>query len=327
MIFKDGEVERVLLRLHVDVTGERGSEILGLCPGHEARTGKQDHNPSWSINADTGIHHCFSCGFRGSILSLVAELLELHTKWGKLDLEAAKSWLRQNTEVDLELINKQLSEMRDAYVAIPKPVPMSEARLAVFQDAPDWALDARGLTPEACAKFGVRWDSPLDSWITPIRDESGKLMGWQEKGQRERHFRNRPAGVAKSQTLFGLDCWEGPAMVVVESPLDAVRLESVGISGGVSTFGAIVSDEQLSLMRRADRLIFAMDNPAVDSAGRKSVEDLLRRTRAQGIECYFLNYGGTKAKDVGDMTASEIRRAVERSHHMAVGKYMLVALG
>lgn len=327
MIFKEGEVDRILMRLDVHVLNIRGDEILGLCPGHEARTGQMDHNPSWSINAETGIHHCFSCGFKGSILTLIAEMLEMHTKWGKLDVDAAKSWLRNNTEVDLDLINKQLSEMRDAYVALPKPVEMSEARLAVYTTPPEWALDERGLTAEACATYGVKWNEPELSWITPIRSEAGKLMGWQEKGQTNRIFRNRPAGVAKSTSLFGLDAFDGGTMIVVESPLDAVRLKSVGIDGGVATYGAIISDDQLALMRKSERLIFALDNARVDPAGKKALEDMLVRTRAQGMECWFFNYNLTDAKDPGDMSAKEIQHGVKTARHSAHGKTMLLTLG
>ena len=56
------EMEDTLARLEIAVTSIRGVEIQALCPAHFERTGKEDHNPSWYINADTGAHICFSCG-------------------------------------------------------------------------------------------------------------------------------------------------------------------------------------------------------------------------------------------------------------------------
>lgn len=327
MIFKEGEVEAVLLRLHIEPDTFRGDEILALCPGHEGRTGRRDNNPSWSVNTESGVHHCFSCGFKGSLLTLVAEVLQLKTDWDRLDLDAAKAWLRKHTDVDLEALAKQLSEMKDAYIAITKPVGMSEARLAIFDDAPDWALKARGLTAESAAAYGVRYKLDGDQWITPIRDEAGKLMGWQEKGQLDRHFFNRPAGIQKSRSLFGLNAWQSGTMIVVESPLDAVRIHSVGIPGAVATYGALVSDEQLNMMRRADRLIFALDNPRVDDAGAKALRDLVKRTRTMGMECRFFDYQHTRAKDPGDMTPKEIEQGVNKARHMAYGAGLLMAMG
>jgi hypothetical protein len=200
-------------------------------------------------------------------------------------------------------------------------VQMSEARLSVFDEPPAWALDARGITPLAASEHRVKWDVKTSSWITPIRDcVSGKLLGWQEKGQGHRYFRNRPAGVAKSLTLFGIEVWENPTMIVVESPLDVVRLTSLGIHGGVSTFGASVSSGQIALMLQAENLVVAFDN---DVAGRKASEFMLSASRKLGFECRFLNYQGTRAKDIGDMSEDEILDSLSLSKHCVLGKAAL----
>jgi hypothetical protein len=111
------------------------------------------------MNVETGVHHCFSCGYRGTLLTLVAEINEFETQWGRLDFEAAKDWLRQNIEVNFELIAKQLEEAKNTYIPVQPLIEMSEARLAVFDSPPQWALDARSLTAEACAKHTVKWDT------------------------------------------------------------------------------------------------------------------------------------------------------------------------
>lgn len=317
-MYSEGSVEGVLLTLGVETT-QRGDELLGLCPMHLERTGREDNNPSWSMNAETGVHHCFSCGYKGTLLTLVGEIKEFTTQWGRVDFDAAKDWLRGNIEVNFEYLARQLEEARNSYVPIPAPVGMSEARLAIFDSvAPDWALSARDLTEDATILYGVRWNQSKNSWITPIRDpQSGKLMGWQEKSQTERFFRNRPTGVAKSKTLFGLDTFKGGTMIVVESPLDAVKLASLGVFGGVSTFGASISDDQIRLMKAADKLIIAMDN---DLAGRKASADMLERTRKEGMECWFLNYQGSEYKDLGDMPEDLVHYCLEGSKHSVFGE-------
>jgi DNA primase len=316
-MYKEGDVEQVLLRLGIDAN-QRNSELTGYCPMHLERVGREDSNPSWSINVETGVHHCFSCGYKGSLLSLVADINEFLTQWGRYDYDAAKDWLRSQIEVDFEALKKHLEELRNSYVAPTKPLEMSEARLAVFTEPIQEALDARALTAEACELYGVKWELKNNLWITPIREpKTFKLLGWQEKGQKSRTFRNRPMGVVKSSTLFGIDTWKGGTMIIVESPLDAVHLASCGYTGGLATFGASISEAQIDLMRMADRLIIAFDNPKIDAAGEKASKAILS---TPGLEPIFFSYGDLGVKDIGDMTAEMIGAGLENAKHCVYGE-------
>ena len=67
------------LRDTLDAAGVQGlretkKEIVGRCPGHVARTGKEDHRPSWSVNKATYLHFCFSCGYKGTLTQLLVDL-------------------------------------------------------------------------------------------------------------------------------------------------------------------------------------------------------------------------------------------------------------
>jgi DNA primase len=308
------DVEAILFSLGVEVASIRGSEILAKCPGHLSVVGREDSSPSWSMNSDSLMHHCFSCGFKGSLVSLVAQVQQI--PWAE-----AKSWIQTRRGFDLADISKKLDSVKNAYATPIKPVPMSEARLAVFASPPDYALRSRNLTAEAAKKYGVLWDTSLEAWILPIRDPEGTLLGWQEKSFNSRMFRNRPLGVKKSSTLFGIESWSDEQMIVVESPLDAVRLESAGISGGVATFGASVSLDQISLMRTSENIVFAFDN---DDAGKKAGKSMLEMTRRGVFECRFFNYYGSTAKDIGEMTRKEILRGITGSMHCVFGASALV---
>lgn len=319
-MYLEGDIERVLARLGVEAI-QRNNELVGYCPMHLERVGKEDNNPSWSINVYSGAHHCFSCSYKGSLLTLICDLNEFLTEWGRYDYDAAKDWLRQNVELDLEALSKQLEELRDMYVSLPEPVKMSEARLAVFTDPPQWALDARNLSEEAAWAYGVRWNEANNSWITPIRDpHSNALLGWQEKGQTTRLFRNRPAGIKKSMTLFGYSSFSKSTLIIVESPLDAVRLATIGIYGGVATFGSSVSKAQIELLRVAGKIIVAMDNPKVDKAGEQASKEIFNMTRDLGIECWFFSYGDSAAKDIGEMSEMEIRSGINNAKHCVFGE-------
>lgn len=305
------DVEKVLMSLDVSLTAQRGDEVQGLCPMHKARMGAEDHNPSWWINTVTGVHFCFSCGYKGNIYTLVADLKGM-------DYFDAKDYVEQDSEVAVDVLLKRIRELPQYIPTQVDEIGMSEARLAVYTDAPDIELKKRFLTRTSVDKYGVLWDSENEAWILPIRDaESFVLLGWQEKGARGRFFRNQPVGVKKSKTMFGINVVsENEMWVVVESPLDAVRLGSLGYNG-VATFGAILSEDQAKIMRRASVIYAAFDN---DEAGKKACEQMLGYARKYGIELKFFDYTGIDVKDIGDMMPHEVTKGITNAKDRVWGK-------
>jgi DNA primase len=304
------DVEKILLFLEIPLHAQRGSEVNGLCPMHKARTGKEDHRPSWWINSETGAHICFSCGYKGNIYTLISDIKGI-------DYHDAREYIDDTAELPIDSLMKRIKELPQ-YVVAEETIPMSEARLAVYGEPPNIELKKRFLTREAVNTYGVLWDKPNEAWILPIRDpDTFSLLGWQEKGARGRFFKNQPAGVKKSKTVFGVQHLNEEYLIVVESPLDVVRLASVGVSGAVSIYGAMMSDEQAKIIRRAKRVVAAFDN---DPAGKKACEQIRDYARKYGFDLLFFNYNGIDVKDVGDMTEVEIVRGLETAKHMLHGK-------
>ncbi|CAB4166948.1 Bacterial DnaG primase, TOPRIM domain [uncultured Caudovirales phage] len=304
------DVERVLLSLDIALVAQRGEEVQGLCPMHKARTGKEDHNPSWWINSITGAHICFSCGYKGNVYTLVADLKGM-------DYFDAKDYVDSSAELDVDVLLKRIRELPQ-YVSVEEPITMSEARLAVFIDPPENELRKRFISAEAAKHHNVLWDANNSAWILPIRDPNDySLWGWQEKGARGRFFRNQPQGVKKSKTVFGVEVMTTKTLVVVESPLDVPRLATAGIDGAISTYGAIISEEQVKIMRRATKVIAAFDK---DDAGMHANEAIRVFARKYGIELAYFNYTGIDVKDPGDMTAKEIQQGVATARDMIYGK-------
>jgi 5S rRNA maturation endonuclease (ribonuclease M5) len=304
------DMERVLNRLDIEPINVRGSEILALCPGHKEITGKEDRNPSWWINSETGAHICFSCGFKGNLWSLIATVQSLRDANGFLDYADAKDWFY----LSFDNISLDSSEDEQEQESIFKEVAgITESRLALFTMPPDHALTARGFTPAAADKYQLLWDREYSNWITVIRDPYlNKLLGWQEKGFSRRYFRNYPQGVEKSTTLFGFNRYSGGQMIVLESPLDVVRLESVGITGGVATYGSMVSKTQIELIKEADEIVFAFDN---DESGINASKRMLELR----IESWYFNYSHTDMKDIGAMSKSEILIGLDTAKHSVNG--------
>lgn len=299
------EMESVLDRLGVEYVSSRGDEIQGYCPGHETRTGHKDRNPSWYINANTGAHICFSCQFKGSLPSLVVYL------GAASELDAAKDWLNLGGELS-EALARAISKPKEIFEEL---VYISDATLSAFTSPPVSALKSRGLSELAATKHELLWDANRSNWIIPIRDpRTKKLMGWQEKSHIGRYFRNQPQGMQKSLSLFGFDKYSSGDLVLVESPLDVIRLESLGITGGVASFGTSVSEEQILLLTsvKNGKIIVAMDN---DQAGSHAASMVLARLLERKHEAWFFNYDGIEVKDVGGMSRLEVQQGLASAVH------------
>lgn len=286
---------------------ESGGELIAACPKHFERTGRYDAHPSWSINLDTGLFLCFSCGYRGSLYTLVMDIE------GVADIEVAKEFVVKGS------LQNSIERIPGPYRPVVLRTGIPESRLAAFTTPPAWALRSRRVTATACEYYGALWSTYDESWILPIRDHDGLLLGWQEKSQTGRHFRNFPTGVKKSQTLFGYHKFEGGQMVVVESPLDAVRLYSEGVTGAVAVYGAIVSRQQIQLMTAADEVVMALD---ADEAGRKASRELLTSTRGVLKAVRFFAYDGN-AKDPGDMDHDQIYGGITSAKSRLLGESAL----
>jgi DNA primase len=273
-----------------------GREISCQCPFHT------DTHPSFSINSDTGLWICYQCGRAGNLASL------LETVAGVEDPEAAvrhmkrakfRGPVRGSPEEYIKAAEKVYAEPEDPYYLY--------AKYMSFGDPPEWAMAERYIWYEACAEYGIRWNK---GWVIPIwsprkpRDVTADFWGWQFK--RMDAVSNYPPGIKKSQTLFGMNVLKGRTAVLVESPLDVVRMSMVGIPA-VASYGAMVSHYQIGLIEaRLDHVTLALDN---DKAGQEQTEKifpLLHRKLPTVLVAYPQD-----VKDPGDATDEQLKEMFE----------------
>ena len=326
MIAVDIEAVLTALGMSYDV---RGREAFALCPMHERRTGKADNSPSWWINVETGMHTCFSCHYKGNLVQLVADVKGFYLKtWGDAtdyDYVAAEGWLATVSEISAEKLAEMLKAIPTRVEAYQPLVEMSEARLAVFVAPPSDKLEERKISWESAAAYEIMWDQEREAWVLPFRDpETQKLLGWQEKGTKERTFMNRPPGLPRSKTLFGLSQLRSEVAYLVESPLDCARFFTAGYAGAMAICGSTINEEQVKLIRNADRVIAAFDNPKVDPAGKKASAEITKWAIKYGINLSFFNYGDSGKKDPGDLTDDEISWGIANAKSSLYGELAYV---
>lgn len=299
------QMQSLLTGMGIQPINVRGVEIQAHCPAHEERTGHADVNPSWWINSDTGHHICFSCQFKGGLATLV-------TLFTDGDLTNYKEFINSPSQMMSRLKNVIETKKEKA-----DTVKVSESMLSAFTRPPDMALLSRGISRYSANLHELLWNNSRDSWIIPVRHMiTDELLGWQEKGTTSRFFNNYPPKMKKSNSLFGFDKYDGGVMIVVESPLDVVRMASVHIHGGISTYGTQVSIAQFNAMRGAFKLIIAMDN---DDAGKAASENLYQLCKEHSKEAWFFNYEHTDVKDIGAMSKNEIESGIENARHITRG--------
>jgi DNA primase len=288
-------IEDLLAHIGVEDVRPGDVEIAGRCPMHEKRTGEREQRPRhWSINRETGVFHCFSCDYSGTLPKLIMDM----TKVGLWD---AHKLVR---DFDVEL-----GEPSEVDTRLPPP-PDLEDQLAEYGPPPERAIKHRRLNPWSVEKFQLRWDYEESAWVLPIYGPSGDLWGWQKKTSE--WVRNRPPGIKKSRTLFGIQVPRPDSVfpILVESPLDAVHLDGFGYVA-LASFGAAVSDLQMRLIiERFDEMVLALDN---DRTGQNETRRLLRERWHHRIPIRIFNYWGTKGKDPGELTPEEIKQGIDNS--------------
>lgn len=273
-------------------------EVWTLCPNPD----HDDTRPtSYSINRESGSGYCFACGFRHR------DFLSLLSRLQGLDGWQAHQWVRDRggslsvrlARVEREPVEEQQTTIEGFSLA---------AQIAVYStEIPEEELAARNITADSAREYGVRWDGA--SFVLPLHDpHTHDLLGWQVR-TKPRPL-NHPRGVRKSRTLFGIEIFRGPRAVLVESPLDAVRLLDAGIAGGLASFGARVSEAQIRLiLDRAERLLIALDD---DDAGRRMTEKIVAEY-GHRLPIHVFAYEEGTGKDPGELSNDEILAGVRNA--------------
>ena len=169
----------------------RGRNWFGLCPFHQEKT------PSFSVNQQKQIYHCFGCGRGGGAFNFVMEV-------DKLDFLEAVQRLGEKVGIPVELSGpidprrkatvQQILDLCELAAAVYRKNLQGDAGVKVRA-----YLEDRGITPEAQALFKIGYALP--GWNNLLKaigakkfsrealDQSG-LFGSGQRGTYDR-FRSR----------------------------------------------------------------------------------------------------------------------------------------
>lgn len=297
------------------------------CPFHKDG---QERKPSMGIHKKTGVCHCFTCGWVGSIQELVSNCFG----YDDLGIEGSK-WLirnfltlqveeRKDIELDISRKNDNAtilnansnidSTNNDVYNV--NNTYISEQELDSYRYLHPY-MYKRGLTDEIIDLFDIGYDKKTDCITFPIRDISGNTLFIARRSTKTKYF-NYPEGVEKP--LYGLyelgrvkafEKYEvvkldGTArgvnsLIVCESMLDALSFWVAGkCAVALNGLGNELQFKQLRELPCRE-LILATDN---DEAGMRARKRIARNVTNKVLTQYIFPEG---RKDANECTVEELQ--------------------
>lgn len=270
---------------------ESGDNLVSTCPFHHVRSGTQ-----FALNYKTGLYVCYSgaCGASGNIYSFLVSGLHWSKTKAKWASEDFADGVDTREDKDLELPEWEKRHERVAEETLP------EWMLGLYDFTPKYML-TRGFSAETIAAWEIGYDRKHKRVTFPVRDVSGKLMGFSKratrKGQTPPYLH---LGFKKSRILYGeyrVDATQ--PLWVVEGQADVLSLWQLGERNVVATMGTRVSDKQLSRLQEYNTVILALDNDRDGYATALRLGDELLESGQAGI--LFADWKRVCVKDPGEL--------------------------
>lgn len=277
---------------------ERGELIHSCClPFGAHKNG--DRNPSASLNFRKLTYRCLGCGSGGGLLWFIAvcrgedglqarRWLETQTGTGQQVMDLSK--LLQLLNGLFDHATEEIQQIPQYSTAVLNPWTWDTFHPYLTEGMPEIGFKGRGIPEDTLRHFKIGYtdEYPMgfyeDKTPRPTQERiviplwwEGNLVGWQARrlnAQDEPKYKNSP-DFPRDRVLFNYR--PGEPMVLVESPLSVLR-HWHGHPGIVSTFGAAVTEKQMSLLSRASSLTIWLDNDKAGWEGTKLVIESLSRS-------------------------------------------------
>jgi len=269
------DIEKTIEELGLGLYKEGGDENVYWCP----LCGDHPNHGHLNINQNDGRWHCFYCGAGHYNLEVLCDRLN------KKPIVADEVYRRRK---HIEGKKKK------------KKSTLSDRAIRLYFDTLE-EKEFRDFDLETLKKFGVRYDSDIESYIILLCD-GDKAIGYSIKGD---DYYHRPDGVPIGDILFGLNIVEGDKVCLAEGPTDVMRIYEAGFEA-VGVFGNNITSKQIELLRRFKEITLVADNDRL----------LLQRA---GKLIHFANvyYVVPERKDIQEYNKEEAREVIEGRKHIS----------
>ena len=145
-----------------------GANYQTTCPFHK---GGQEKTPSFSINVEKGVFHCFPCHEAGGLKRFL-RMLGVARSTIDAETRVVEPFLQRN-EQNAKLAKRHAFAQKDPFKASPV---LPEALLSLYDFAPTKLVDD-GFDPKLLQDLDVGYDRKSDRITYPLRDLYGDLAG------------------------------------------------------------------------------------------------------------------------------------------------------
>ena len=314
---------------YVRLSKRSGANQFGLCPFHSEKT------PSFAVNPEKQIYHCFGCGKGGSVINFIMEIENLGYRDAVAFLARRVGMTLPQEQDDAEsrkrarmlALNKdaarffyeQLSSpggKRAAEYMARRRISPATAKNFGLGFAPDtWdslekAMRLKGYSDFELAdaglvrrgKSGGFYDTFRDRLMFPVIDVRGNVIGFSGRilGDGEPKYMNSPETLVfnKSRNLFALNLAKKSKsgyIILSEGNIDVVSLHQAGFDSAVASLGTSLTPEQARLLSRYTSQVIIAYDN--DGAGMKASQRAITILEKLDVKVKVLQLSGAKDPD------------------------------
>jgi DNA primase len=238
----------------------KNENLRGTCPWHGG-----DNSSALSINLATGYIHCFACGFKDNLASVLNLSDKDIEKFVGIDIKS-----QQKEIVDLS----EFAELIVEEMNIDYSHPYLKTRC---YDSTLLEYVGVGVSTSGIYKNRI---------IFPYRDCENKLHGFKSRTFNKVFFIDNYYNL---MSMFFLEqFWvKDRPIILVEGEWDALRLVELGFTNVFALGGCELTNDRIeNLKSKTNELFLALD---MDNAGRAAVENIKNKISAD-IELYNIIY-------------------------------------
>ncbi len=332
---------------YVHLGRRTGSNMFGLCPFHNEKT------PSFSVNPDRQIYHCFGCGKGGDVINFIMEVESLTFPEAVEKLAGRAGMTMPEQEHDpqtkkkarLLALNREAAAFFYSRLSVPagkaacdymikRQISPSTAKNFGLGCAPDtWSslLDAmkeKGYTESELfdaglvkrGKNGGFYDAFRNRLMFPVIDVTGKVIGFSGRilGDGEPKYLNSPETLVfhKSSNLFAMNLAKKSKsgyIILSEGNIDVVSLHQAGFDSAVASLGTSLTREQAKLISNYTDKVIIAYDN--DTAGIKAAQRAIEIFEKLDVKVKILRMSGAKDPDeyIKQKGAGAFRNLLEAS--------------
>ncbi len=242
-----------------------------------------DVNPSFGVSKERGVAHCFTCNYKGSIMALAMECMQLSQIKpvpGCKPLVAIQQLQDGVDGLDLNLVSFEDS-MAPIFRAFPEEWLGTFFKAELNNGAWQY-LESRGFDLATVQHFQVHYDWAADRVVFPLRTFDGTLAGARGRSlnpdAKLKHYSYDWEG-HRNETVLGNE-WNldtSLPLVVCEGHFDAATIHMAGWSNVACTMSASIPEARLNRLKMFGEVLTFLDPGTGGNVGRLTVETAFPR--------------------------------------------------